>query len=103
MGLAPSSSVVCSPSTRISRSSYYLKNLLTTASSNTLRKVRFANSMLNSFEFSLRTLNDRSLKPMTCTDKPPDGDNQEYSQHYHRSVVEALEGYGSGRWQHKQH
>src|SRR6266571_8429300 len=63
----------------------------------------FANSMLNGFEFSLRALNDRAFKPMTRTDQPPDRNNQEHPQHYHRCVVEALERYGGGRWQHKHH
>jgi hypothetical protein len=47
----------------------YYKKLLTTASNafDTLRKVRFAEAMLNGFKLGLRALNNRSLKPFTRT------------------------------------
>src|SRR5215467_14131045 len=59
--------------------------------------------MLNGFKLFLRALNDRSLEPMTRTDKPPDRDKQNHAQHYYRGVVEVITSDGSDRWQHKQH
>ena len=58
---------------------------------------RFANAPLNGSELSLRALNDRSLKPVTCTDQPPDRDKQDHAQHHYRCVVKVAGSNGCGR------
>src|SRR5712692_7398580 len=93
---------------------FYTRELLSattsTATSSTLDNHSFADTLLDFNELLCRTLNDRSLEPLTRADKPPDGDKQGHAQHCHRCVVKGSKGADTsskrcridGR-QHKQH
>src|SRR6266571_4713469 len=64
--------------------------------------VRLADAAFDSGQIFSRALNDGPFEPDPCASKPPDADDQECAQHYHRRVVEVASINWVRCWQHEQ-